>query len=177
MAREINTQFFCSSLALPWGHQQRRLALSLLLSFPALARLWPSWGLLYFVDKQAIHRNEVFAGPISVNSLLLSVGNQIAFGKKKAINTLCFLLLLSKNRMAINTLASQNRIEWPAHSKGWMGLSPSASHYIFKNFIMAAGQRDDSCLFMAAFVLSVYVYLRIRGQPVYLYEGKERRRL
>ena len=95
----------------------------------------------------------------------------------KAINTLCFLLLLSKNRMAINTLASQNRIEWTAHSKGWMGLSPSASHYIFKNFIMAAGQRDDSCLFMAAFVLSVYVYLRIRGQPVYLYEGKERRRL
>ena len=95
----------------------------------------------------------------------------------KAINTLCFLLLLSKNRMAINTLASQNRIEWTAHSKGWMGLSPSASHYIYKNLIMAAGQRDDSCLFMAAFVLSVYVYLRIRGQPVYLYEGKERRRL
>ena len=32
---------------------------------------------------------------------------------------------------------------------------------------MAAGQRDDSCLFMAAFVLSVYVYvyLRIRGPP------------
>ena len=29
---------------------------------------------------------------------------------------------------------------------------------------MAAGQRDDSCLFMAAFVLSVYVYVYLRSK-------------